>query len=257
MKVLFLIHRDPESLVIFVTGLLLIIEQRINPTWNTNVYYEYLYTDINNSFLPFISKRFYPVSLQIRVPTNIIESTYKIRKRKKGKNFSKSLSWPNWYRTQFKKNKGTNSLDRNIIRSFQRPSSDLFAPRGTKQFLCAHRRVIDTSGYVGRVALLAFERNFPVLRILVNDRSWLTYHCSRAIITFGRSQKRSRSTRRKGRGRGTRRSLLLESFRPFEHGIRSIGSLLNFREMESLEREGIYEEELWESASIPIIRTIT
>lgn len=45
-----------------------------------------------------------------------------------------------------------------------------------------------------RVALL-FQRNFPVLPILVNDRSRLTYHCSRAIITFapGRNQKRSRS----------------------------------------------------------------
>lgn len=85
MKVLFLIHRDPESLVIFVTGLLLIIEQRINPTWNTNVYYEYLYTDINNSFLPFISKRFYPVSLQIRVPANFISSNQHIKLEKERK----------------------------------------------------------------------------------------------------------------------------------------------------------------------------
>ena len=33
------------------------------------------------------------------------------------------------------------------------------------------------------------KRNFP--RILVNDRSRLTYHCSRAIITPGRNQKPS------------------------------------------------------------------
>lgn len=75
-----------------------------------------------------------------------------------------------------------------------------------------------------------------MLPILVNDRSRLTYHCSRAIITFapGRNQKRSRSINgEERRGKGTRRSLLLESFQPFEHGIASIGSLLNFREMEN------------------------
>lgn len=91
------------------------------------------------------------------------------------------------------------------------------------------------------------KRNFP--RILVNDRSRLTYHCSRAIITPGRNQKPSFSFDQRG---GTRRSLLLESFQPFEtRNTRSIGSLLNFREMESWWWDGIYEEELWKSASIP------
>lgn len=71
-----------------------------------------------------------------------------------------------------------------------------------------------------------------MLPVLVNDRSKLTYHCSRAIITSSKSKSKAFSIKR------GRRSLLFESFRPFERGIiGSIGSLLNFR--------GIYEVELW------------
>lgn len=165
---------------------------------------------------------------------------------KKGEqNFSKSLS--NWYqaRSHSKERKKVKkisswieiSFDHSLLEhSILEQRNNFYAVSSIRRGMWAEWRSCS-------------KRNFP--RILVNDRSRLTYHCSRAIITPGRNQKPSFSFDQRG---GTRRSLLLESFQPFEtRNTRSIGSLLDFREMESWWWDGIYEEELWKSASIPSV----